>query len=121
MGENSTLGLAAEAAAVRFLTRRGYRILHTNWRTRRGEIDIIAECGNCLVFVEVKSSQSSPPSVTAARIHWRKRERLRLAASEFLAQHPSAADSIRFDALLMTYTPAGEWRIHHIPNAFTDD
>src|SRR2546428_12590063 len=54
MTGRSVLGEEGERAAARFLEARGYRILERNYRTRRGEIDLIAEDGRMLVFVEVK-------------------------------------------------------------------
>ncbi len=55
MARHNDLGRKGEAMAVRFLRRKHFEILETNWRRGRGEIDIIARDGDVLVFVEVKT------------------------------------------------------------------
>ena len=54
MGNSNTLGAWGEEKAARFLTERGYTVLERNFHSRYGEIDLIAENGEFLVFVEVK-------------------------------------------------------------------
>ncbi len=52
------LGEKGEELAVRFLKKKGYKIIKQNYKTRIGEIDIIARDGNALVFIEVKTRES---------------------------------------------------------------
>lgn len=119
--ERLTAGRMAEAAAAAHLKRKGFRVLETNWRTRRGEIDIVCRDGDRLVFVEVKSAGSKGGWFPGERIDRRKRERLRLAALDYISRREIPAGGIRFDALIMTRTPRGEWGIEHIRDAFRFD
>ncbi len=111
-------GHRAELAAAAYLKHRGYRIITSNYRTTRGEIDIICRDGNCLVFVEVKSAERSGGWFPGERIDARKRERLRLAGLDYISSHEVPAGGIRFDAIIMTGKVQDEWSIEHIPDAF---
>jgi putative endonuclease len=68
-------GAAAEEAAVQYLSARGYSVLERNWRCRSGELDIIAEYGDSLIFIEVRSRSGDllrgtpEESVNARKIH----------------------------------------------------
>ncbi|NPV71215.1 MAG: YraN family protein [Firmicutes bacterium] len=76
--------MAGEDVAVEELERRGYKILHRNWRCRLGELDIIALDGATLVFVEVKARRSSDYGFPAEFVDHRKRIRLERLARAFL-------------------------------------
>ena len=71
MNVRTVLGSEGERAAAAFLEARGYRILERNYRTKLGELDLIAEDGDTLVFVEVKVRRNDrfggPPSRIVAR------------------------------------------------------
>jgi putative endonuclease len=112
------MGQLTEAAAARFLEQRGMLILKMNYRTRRGEIDIIARDGDCLVFVEVKSQSARSAWPISERIGRRKRSRLILAAQEYLSTGEVPLGGARFDAVLMTRKSQDEWRIEHLRDAF---
>jgi putative endonuclease len=77
-------GIDAEAAAAGFLTRLGYRILATRWRCRGGEIDLIAEDGRTVVFVEVRMRTSLAHGRPEETIGSLKRRRLVGAAASWL-------------------------------------
>ena len=107
----ASVGARAEALAADYLTRQGLTIVGRNFRTRFGEIDLIARDGRTLVFVEVRmrSSQSfggGLESITAA-----KRARMIAAANGYLAKLRSAP-ACRFDAVFMQTLDARsvEWR-----------
>ncbi len=93
-------GRRAEALAALFLRLKGYRIVARSYRTRLGEIDIIARRGRMLALVEVKYRRHKDIaawSISPAQCH-----RIENAARGFLAAHPSFAGfDIRFDAVLM--------------------
>lgn len=93
-------GRRAEALAALYLRLKGYRILARGYRTRFGEIDIVAGRGRRLVIVEVKYR---PDSDTAAfSIGAGQRRRIERAAEGYLAAHPGLAGrEVRFDAVLM--------------------
>ncbi len=79
-------GGAAEDAAARFLERHGLEIVARNYRTRLGEIDLVARDGATLVFVEVRMRSSARFGGAAASIDHRKRARIEAAARRFLAR-----------------------------------
>ncbi len=95
-----TLGKQGEELACRELKRRGYAILARRYRTRFGEIDIIARDGPALVFVEVKTRSSTAYGTAAEAVTGRKQAKISLMASEFLLRRRSAlAVPCRFDVV----------------------
>lgn len=106
-------GLLAETRGVLFLRLKGYRILETRFRTRFGEIDIVALKGNTIVFVEVKQRRTADDAAEA--IHAKNQSRVADAALLYLQKHPEYSElDARFDALLLGR--AG--MIHHLENAW---
>lgn len=102
-------GAAAEQFATEFLQRQGLKIAVRNYRCRFGEIDIIAQDGKTLVFVEVKSRSTEKFGGAAASITYSKRSKLLRAARHYLAQHKNASPC-RFDAVLVRgELPQIEW------------
>jgi putative endonuclease len=93
-------GDRAERLAAQFLTRRGLVIVARNFRTRGGEIDLVARDGATLVFVEVRMRRSQAFGGAAASITPRKRERLVKAAGAYLAML-GREPPCRFDAILL--------------------
>jgi len=93
-------GARAEALAAEFLTARGLTIVARNFRTPRGEIDVIARDGATLVFVEVRLRRSSQFGGAAASITAAKRARLTAAARAYLARL-GHEPPCRFDAVLL--------------------
>lgn len=79
-------GGAAEENAARFLADHGVAIVARNYRTRRGEIDLVARDGAILVFVEVRMRSSARFGGAAASIDARKRARIEAAARQYLAR-----------------------------------
>ena len=79
-------GSVAEDEAARFLTRQGLDIVARNYRTRFGEIDLVARDGATLVFVEVRMRSSDRFGGAAASIDGRKKNRIVAAARQFLAR-----------------------------------
>ena len=107
----TTPGARAEALAAEYLMRQGLAIVARNFRTRFGEIDLIARDGRTLVFVEVRMRRSTGYGGAAESITPRKRARLVAAANGYLAllgREPPC----RFDAILLRALDAGtiEWR-----------
>ncbi len=110
-------GSAGENRAADWLSSRGWRIRERNFRTRRGEIDIIAQKGAEVAFVEVKTWSALPPSELEYSIDSRKRERIRQAARLYVARNPEIADCrLRFDVIFLG--PVGS-EVSHIEGAFT--
>jgi putative endonuclease len=106
-------GLSAEDQVSREYARRGCGSVANRWQGQSGEIDLIAENGDGLIFIEVKKSRDFERA--AERISRRQMQRIYTAASEFLAQMPNGQDTpVRFDVALVNGT--GDIRI--IENAF---
>lgn len=116
------LGPWAERLAESFLLDRGYTIVERNYRTREGEIDLVATEGDCLVFVEVKARVGIGYGKPAAAVDYRKRARLRRAALAFLADRPCGSrqrDSLRFDVVsVVAHSQAVEPIVEHFIAAF---
>ena len=91
-------GREAEESACRFLREKGYEIVARNWRTVRGELDIVARDGPTLVFVEVKARSGSGFGGPAAAVHPSKQRRLISAARAFLSETACALPA-RFDVV----------------------
>lgn len=117
-------GVEAERAAETFLLRQGLRIVARNYRTARGEIDIIADDGGTLAFVEVRMRSGNAFGGAEESIDRRKRQRIVAAARHFLASGPSAEPPCRFDAMLLT-PPAprnpGDYAVEWLRDAFRAD
>ena len=102
------VGRAAEAAAARFLERRGYRIVTTNFRAKGGELDVVADDGGVLAIVEVRYRASDRYGSAAASITHAKRSRLIRAARALLATHSQLASlPARFDVVEVCGPPDG--------------
>jgi putative endonuclease len=119
------LGALGEQLACDHLVARGYELLDRNFRTRHGELDIVARDGRCLVFCEVKARVSNGgvglfTALTSVGI--RKQRQLRRMAGQWLADggRPRAGgDSIRFDAIGVSLSPTGRLlALDHVENAF---
>jgi putative endonuclease len=101
-------GQAAEQAAERFLTSQGLHILARNWHCRFGEIDLIAQDGDDIVFVEVRQRRSGRFGGAAASITAAKQKKLVAAARCYLAGL-SITPPCRFDAVLFEGDAAPVW------------
>jgi putative endonuclease len=111
------LGIKGEDLAVRFLRKKGYKILSRNYKTPLGEIDIIAEDGATLVFVEVKTRTDTSYGLPFEAVDRRKREKLRKVALYYLKNCLRKDAPSRFDVLSIQ---AGNEKneIEHIMDAF---
>lgn len=110
---NFNRGISAESAAASFLIGKGFRILARRFRSKAGEIDIIARDRSTLIFVEVKTRSSLDDAAEA--ITPRQRARIVGTAEAFLAHNPLLAGlNMRFDAVLVAERGAPR----HIPDAF---
>ena len=86
----SEKGRLGEEYAARLLEREGYRILSRNFHTRYGEIDLIAQKGEILAFIEVKTRAADSLSRPAAAVSRQKQSRIILAAEGYLQRFPAA-------------------------------
>ncbi|HWE59879.1 MAG TPA: YraN family protein [Solirubrobacteraceae bacterium] len=115
------LGAAGEQLAADHLARRGFQILDRNYRTRWGELDIIACDDRQIVFCEVKCRIANRAGRDPLEsVHPSKRAQVRRMASRWLSerQHPRVSD-LRFDAIGVTLSPDGQLlRLDHLEAAF---
>jgi putative endonuclease len=116
------LGRAGETLAAQHLVRRGFSILERNFRTRWGELDIVAFDGRELVFCEVKTRRASAGRAWPLEsVHPRKRSQVRRMASSWLRERPDHpyARAIRFDAIGIRLDGAGRLvSLEHLEGAF---
>jgi putative endonuclease len=117
------LGRRAEQLVARRLERAGWRIVDRNFRTRSGELDLIALDGGTLVFVEVKAGRAGSaagPEHPAHSVGRRKQLRIRRLAREWLAEgrSPSGVAGYRFDVVGVSFGGDGLADVDHIRDAF---
>ena len=103
------LGREGERAVKELLVNEGYRILETNYRTRHGEIDIIAAKDSTLVFIEVKTRASTNCGIPEEAVNYRKQQRIRKLALEYLTTpgHERFLD-LRFDVASVSAGTGGK-------------
>ena len=113
------LGDAGERLAERRLTELGWRIIGRKWRSRQGEIDLIALDGEELVFVEVKTRCGSPRGTAEEAVNERKAARLIALGEQYVAEHTEYADHYwRVDIVAITIDRRGALeRVSHLRNA----
>ena len=98
--QRQQLGKSGEDLAVEELERRGYAIVARRYRTRYGEIDIVARRRGLLIFVEVKAREKLDDAAEAVVV--RQQRRIVAAAEAWLAGHPDIGDcDMRFDVMLV--------------------
>ena len=102
------LGRLGEQLARRTLKRRGYRILETNFRCRRGEIDIVAQQNDCLVFVEVRTKSNLKFGSPEESITEIKKKRLVSSALTYMATHQGIPDLWRIDVVAIEMNLEGK-------------
>lgn len=110
------LGPKGEDIAAEYLRKKGYKLLHKNWRKGHHEIDLIVRNSNCIVFVEVKtrsSRQYGPPELA---VSWKKQRHLAQAADGYMKQLHSPY-SARFD-ILSIVIEGNRTNIMHFEDAF---
>lgn len=115
------MGREGERRVAEYLRSKGYIIIKRNFRDRYGEIDIIAEKGNEVAFVEVKTRTENALVSGFESITYQKQMRLYKTAALFL-QRKNGEYTSRFDAAEVTVftKPCGElvWKLRYIENAF---
>jgi putative endonuclease len=119
--QHCALGKTGEDLACDELSARGYAILDRRYRTRAGEIDIVARDGDALVFVEVKTRRSARYGMPFEAITRAKRRKIVRMASDYLARRRPRARSCRFDVVSIVVDPRGRAAIELIRHAFAAD
>ena len=111
------LGRAGEKAAADLLRRRGYEVVGSGFRARRGELDLICRSGADLVVVEVKTRTDDAFGTPAEAVGPRKRRALMAAAAEYRAL-AEWRGPIRFAVVGLIVRPDGEFKAELIEDAF---
>ena len=116
------LGELGERLAVQHLEAKGYRILDRNWRTREGEIDIVAEVSGTVAFVEVKSRRSCLMGTAAESLTAAKQRRMVTMAEAYDASRDDLPPGRRIDLVAIDFTREGRLlSLEHYESAVTAD
>ena len=112
-------GNAGEIKAAEYLLKKGYSIIERNYRTKGGEVDIIAGKDDVVVFVEVKSLPPGTPELLQNELNRRKLQRIVKSSKCFLLKHRQYSNSyVRYDVIVIDMP--GMPDVYHIENAFTE-
>ena len=113
------IGDNGENRAVEYLISNGFAIIERNWRTKGGEVDIIAFKNDTIVFVEVKTLPNGTIDMIQRELNYQKRQRIIKTSKRFLLKHRQYSNSyIRFDVIVIDMP--GFDSVYHIENAFTE-
>jgi putative endonuclease len=116
------LGDVGEKLARDFLKKKGYKVRETNFRCREGEIDIIAQKKDCLVFVEVRTRTSSGFGSPEESVTYAKKDKLIASTLNYLNSHKNLPQSWRIDFVAVELDQNGKAkRIEIIENAVSQN
>jgi len=114
------IGAIGENLATDYLKKHGYKIIQRNFRCREGEIDIIAQKGDCLVFVEVRTKRNTAFGTPEESVTLSKREKLISLANAYLQAYDKPPQSWRIDVVAVELGPNKKvLRLEHIENAIS--
>ncbi len=116
--EHLRRGEIGEHAAKKHLQKLGLKFLIANFRSERGEIDLVFRDDDCLVFVEVKARSSEDWTRPAAAVDARKRRLLSQTALDYLKLLKNPQVKIRFDIVEVLLTDGEAREVRHLPNTF---
>jgi len=117
MAEHNETGKKGENFALQILHHKGYKILETNWRYRRCEVDIIAFSDNVMVFIEVKTRSNLYFGEPAAFVSQRKEALIMEAAAAYMTQ-TGWENAYRFDIISVELHSNDKCIINHYEDAF---
>jgi putative endonuclease len=119
MPEHLRRGRLGEGAAKKHLQKAGLKFLTANFRSKRGEIDLVFRDDDCLVFVEVKSRSSEEWTRPSAAVDAKKRRTLSRTALDYLRLLKDPRVKIRFDIVEVLLTDGQVREVRHLPNTFS--
>lgn len=115
----SSLGRIGEEKAAAYLKQKGYCVRETNYRCRSGEIDIVAQKAEYIIFIEVKTrlagSEAISPLISVTRA---KQQRIRRLGEIYLNHRKMTGFQPRFDVIGITFRDAAHFELEHLENAF---
>ena len=115
--EKRLIGILGEKLVCKWYTDHKYSLLSVNYKTRFGEIDIIAENKNTVVFIEVKTRKDNKFSYAKEAVTYSKQQKIKAAALQYISQHNYDNKNIRFD-VAEVYHRDTKPEINIIENAF---
>ena len=116
---NQAVGNLGEQTAADYLVKQGYRILERNFRSRGGEVDIVAkDRQGCIAFVEVKTRRSLAYGLPQLAVTGRKQHQISKGALAWLSKNRLHDCSARFDVIAVLLQDGTVPTVEHIPNAF---
>lgn len=115
---NQQVGEEGEALARRFLEKKGFIVVHHNFRCRGGEVDLIAESKGELHFIEVKTRQSLQFGAPFESVSYHKKKRLALAAQYYLLTHNEWENRPKVFSVISVDSVTQPVKIEFFPNAF---
>jgi putative endonuclease len=116
MAQHNDFGKEGEELALRYLHANGYQVLERNYRYQHAEIDLIAQKGKLIVFVEVKARSSTAFGNPEEFVSFTKVRLLKRVAEHYIFARDWQHD-VRFDIIAIVRT-AGEMKVKHIEDAF---
>lgn len=112
-------GIWGEVYAARYLHDNGYRTLSSNYKTRHGEIDLVAKKDDTLYFFEVKTRGENPRFAAFEAVDAAKQSRILLASQSYISSYNHPYKSVSFDVIEVYLTQENKVeKINHIENAF---
>ena len=116
--EHLRRGALGEREAKKFLQRAGLKFLAANFRSERGEIDLVFRDGDCLCFIEVKTRSSAAWTRPADAVDARKKKLLSQTALDYLRRLKNPEVKFRFDIVEVLLRDGKVTEVRHLPNAF---
>lgn len=117
----AALGRWGEDQAAQFLVRQGFRIVARNWRSGKGELDLVAgDPDGAIAMVEVKTRNDEGFAPATAAMTYHKKKMLIRTAKCFMRQYHISDKPLRFDVITVIGSPGGKPQMKHYRNAFTD-
>ena len=117
MHARSLLGRSGEDAACDLYRRLGFEVVERNYRSGRGEIDLVARRDDTLVFCEVKTRRSQDWGLPAEAVDWAKQAQLRRLAAAWMSERKPGYVDFRFD-VVSVIVRGQQVEVTHIPDAF---
>ena len=112
---NIQKGKLGEEIALKYITSKGGKIIEKNYRTKIGEVDLIAKLNGEIVFVEVKSRSNINYGYPSEAVNYKKRKKITTVAKFYILDNSLQDTSIRFDVIEVYLN---DRKINHIVNAF---
>ena len=121
MSDLPGLGQRGETLGWNFLKKQGYALMEKNYRTRLGEIDVVARKDQTVVFIEIKTRRDTRFGLPEEAVDWRKRQKLSRLAESYLQEKGLEDQPVRFDILSITWDGMREPQFSLLEDAFTLD